>query len=158
MLLGKIESFMKFSTCINLLFVLKNLNSGIIQTSAILYAINITWNLTYKLCSINELAISTRWLASEDWRKANVTVITCKRDGDWEGKWEMTSLTSVPGKLADWMLGQNQASGEESTWLLRVDLLNKTLGVSWWGQLVCDASNTVSLVFQQSCCEGFYGN
>lgn len=43
----------------------------------------------------------------------------------------MTSLTSVPGKLADWMLGQNQASGEESTWLLRVDLLNKTLGVSW---------------------------
>lgn len=43
----------------------------------------------------------------------------------------MTSLTSVPGKLADCMLGQNQASGEESTWLLRVDLLNKTLGVSW---------------------------
>lgn len=60
-----------------------------------------------------------------------MTVIACKRDGDWGGNQEMASLTSVPGKLADWMLGQNQASDEESTWLLRVNLPNQPLGVFW---------------------------
>jgi len=41
MLLGKTESFTKYSTCVSLLFVLKNLNIRIIQTSEILDVIHV---------------------------------------------------------------------------------------------------------------------